>query len=425
MRAFLLLVFTSANATSQTTLQEDLSPGTTIRFKLSMHLSGQMKFERNGRVESVPLEASGQHNYLERSDSEHRSLRYYFEAESTTANGFERDVRKLPRNHRFIVAERSKKSVTPISLAGPLTVDELSLVAEHFDAWTVVRLLPGKDVLLGDTWPISDDVACQLCLFDGVLKQTLSGRLVDVRENVAKFTVEGDAEGVERGAKVRLKIKASGEFHRERKRIETFTWEQEDVREQGPVSPALEAKVTVKVIRALEATSAQELNAPVPVSNKIPKEWLQLQYRHPGKAFEVLHNRNWHAVVQTESHLVLRLMKNGEIISQATITPWKKAEKNTATADANRQFVEATTKQPGWKPDRILHSDALPGNPQIFHHQAEGKQDNYDVVQSFFLIRAADGRQAVVTIVTDRKLFDKLGTSDIDLVHGVRFPAME
>ena len=73
------------------------------------------------------------------------------------------------------------------SPAGPLTRPEIDLTSEHFDSLSVVGLLPGKAVAIGDTWKIANTVAQALGGFEGVTEHTLTGKLDEIKEDIAYF----------------------------------------------------------------------------------------------------------------------------------------------------------------------------------------------------------------------------------------------
>ena len=85
--------------------------------------------------------------------------------------------------------------LTCFAPAGPLTRDELDLVTEHFNPQCLPGLLPGKVVTIGDTWTLSDNAVQAACLFHGVLKNALTGKLTAVKDGMATFTHRRDRGG--------------------------------------------------------------------------------------------------------------------------------------------------------------------------------------------------------------------------------------
>ena len=99
-------------------------------------------------------------------------------------------------------------------------------------------------------------------LFDGLVKNQLAGKLVDVKDGVATFTVTGTTEGIDHGAKVALTVSATGKFHTASLRVTELTWKQSDDRDQGAVSPVSRLDATVTVRREVLPTPPPDLADP-------------------------------------------------------------------------------------------------------------------------------------------------------------------
>src|SRR5437588_1986 len=82
------------------------------------------------------------------------------------------------------------------------------------------------------TWKLSDAAAQGLCYFDGMVNQTLLGKLEQVKDQKAVFTVAGEARGIFAGADVVVKVNATGIFDVAVGRIVSLTWTQQDDRKQ-------------------------------------------------------------------------------------------------------------------------------------------------------------------------------------------------
>jgi hypothetical protein len=409
------IIALSHSLQAQVLLQD--APAGALKTRLEMSLKGTMKLDRGTMTESVPLEAGSTHEYIDHRTL--KALRLYTRAESNTTAGVERGTRRLGETHRLIVMDRGLEGLRPWSPAGAMTAEELSLVAEHFDTLSLAAMLPKSVVNLNDTWALTDDAVLGLCLFDGIMKHAITGKVTAIDANAVKFTLEGTAEGVERGARVKLVVNANGTYDIASKMIRSLTWEQADTREAGPVSPAMEAKAIVTVTRDLIT------EVPAAIHAKLPeKRELKLIYQHPEKAYVLNHDRHWHAVVQTETHLVLRRVVAGELIGQLTIAPWKKTDVGN-NDDRVKMFLDATSKTPGWVAEKTLFSGAGTGNDTARHfvHVATGKLDNVAVQQSFHLLTAADGRQVIACCVCKPEQAKALGDADAALVQAITFPA--
>lgn len=408
-------------------LMESAKPGDTFQCELQLSVTGKLKIDRDGKPDALPLEARAKHTFLERVESAQAAVRHYREASSESITGGDRSKRTLAEDRRGILIQRTGSGPVHFNPNGPLTRDELELVGEHFDTLAVPGLLPGKDVKVGDTWAVANDTVQAVCLFDGLVKHDLVGKLVGVKDGVASFAVTGKAEGIEHGAVVKLSVSAEGFFDVVKQIVTAVRWEQTDDRDQGPVSPAMEAKVTVTVTRTVstaESKDLADLRAKLPPDGKVPDVLTHLRHAD-ATGYELVYPRDWHVVVKNDKHLVLRLLNRGEFVAQATIATWKPVAANADAKEILAEFVEATKKQPGWEPEKVLENGMLQAGAgrQLYRLSASGKQDGLAVVQSFHLLSGGAGRHVAVACVSNAAGTAKVGTQDVALVSAIDFPA--
>ena len=432
--ALLTLLAAASVAPAQSiALSEQVAPGDCFRIDISLVVSGKMKVEREGKIEPIPLTAKASHSFLEQVEAvEARggvgaALRFYQTAGSESEIGVDRAKRELTTDRRLIVSRRMPDGTLHYSPNGPLTREELDLVAEHFDTLCIPALIPGKDVKVDETWAIAPDAAQHVCLFQGLIKNELVGKLTEVKDGVATFTIQGRAEGVESGARVGLTVAAQGKYDVTTKRLVELIWEQLDDRDQGPASPATTVKARVEIKRTPLREKPSELGdaarAKVPAEGKIPELMLALRYTDPAGRYTFAHDRGWQVVGRTKDHLVLRLLDKSEFTAQATITNWRKADPGQHTSPA--EFKEILAKLPGWQPDAPMIEGEVPSDSGrwIYRVAGKGKQDGQPVVQMFYLLAGPNGDQVAVTIVTRPEKAEKLSPKDLTLVNSIELPA--
>ena len=411
-------------------LTDSIKPGDLCKYEIALSVEGKLKVEQGGKPAALPLTAKANHTFIERVESVDArggvgfAVRHYTTATSESEVAAERAKRALGADRRLIVALRTAEGSLHYSPDGPLDREELELVAEHFDTLCLTALLPGKTVNLGDTWAIAAEAVQHACLFEGLIKSELVGKLTEVKENIATFTITGTAEGIESGAQARVSMTATGTFDVTAKRITGLTWEQIDFRSQGPASPAAEVKATVTLKRS-PAEEPKELNAEarvkVPADGKPNGVMIALRYADASGRFQFTYPRDWHVVGRTKDHLVLRLLEKGEFAAQATITAWKKAEPGMHTSPID--FKKVLTMLPGWEPD-VAEEGLVPTDEGrwIYRLAARGKQDGVAVNQTFFLLAGPNGDQVAVTFLAALEKAGKIGTRDLELVNGIEFP---
>src|SRR5262249_35026007 len=118
----------------------------------------------------------------------------------------------------------------------------------------------------------------------------------------------------------------------------------------------------------------------------------------------------------TNDHAILRLLDRGDLIAQATITPWTPAKAGEhLSAEA---FDKAMAETPGWEPEQVLQSGEVPSEAGrwVYRISATGLLDGNKVMQNFYLIAGPGGEQIVVAFTLSAAKAERLGTRDLSLV---------
>ena len=429
----LLLLAGAQAAPAQTyPLTETVKAGDCFRIRLEMSLTGEIKVNRDGKPESLPLTARATHEFPERvlavgdRGLPEKTARVYEAATAAITVAKDADNKSLRKERQLIVAQRTKDQPLTYSPSGALTREELELVGDHFDTLCVAGLLPGKDVAVGDTWKVPDAVAQALCHFDGLTEQGLTCKLEEVAGKVARVSVSGPANGIELGALVKLKVTATYRFDLEAKRLTWLEWKQTDDRDQGPASPALTATGTTTLTRQpIERPDALSDVAlvSVPADKDPPPPMLQLDHRDPQGRYSFLYVRDWHITSQAKDHLVMRYMDRGDFVAQVTITPWKKADKGKHISA--EEFKQTMNDLAGWEPEKELQSgEVMAENGRwVYRFSALGQMDGVTAVQNFYVVATPEGEQYILVFTMTPKQVDKLGARDLSLVSSLEIPA--
>ena len=423
-RVLLVLALLAGPAAAQpVTLRES---ATLTRAEIALRVEGKLKVERGGKADAIPLSARARVAFAQYADAPGRAVRLYDEARSTADTGLEHAVRALGPDRRLIGVTRTDAGAVHFSPDGPLTREELELVGEHFDVIVLPDLLPPGPVARGATWPVAPEAARRALHFDALGKAELVATLVEVTDAAATVSITGAAEGAELGAAVQSKVKATLTFDRQANLVTRVEWAQDDVRGQGPASPATELTATVAVTRASLSAEPAELaagRARLPAGGVPTGANAMLKYADPSGRYQFLYARAWHVVGRTAEHLTLRLVEGGEFVAQATVTAWKPAAPGGHTTAA--EFQALLAKLPGWVPGGVVAAGEVPTDAGrwLYRVAATGSQDGVAVAQAFYLLAGPGGDQVAVTVLARPGAVGKLGTRDAELVNGVEFPA--
>jgi len=402
--------------------------GFSHRYTLKLALSGQMVVERRGEERQLPVKGEANHTFTEYTDrlntSGHvdRALRHYEFAKSVVSINGEGRVQELPAVHRTIAVSHLDSGRIHHSMGGPLTRDELDLVAQHFDVLCLAGCLPGKDVTVMESWKLSDTAVQQACLFDGLLKQDVQGTLLRVTGEQAVLGFRGSAEGLEAGAGIKVKIDATATYDIKAKRITGVQWRQDDTRELGPATPAMTITAKIDIVSETLPNEPKELSAEVREKAFVkptPSELLRIRHTEPSGAYTVLHSRDWRNIGATSAFSVFRLLQGGEFIAQATVTAWTAVGKGEHTPAS--EIVAAINKTPGWVLGEVLsEGEQKSTNPArwVYRYSARGKRDGAEVIQTFDFI-SVDGKQALVSFLVAPDKVKRLAEVEADFVDGV------
>ncbi len=440
-RRLLLCVLTGLLATNALSAQgvnlaEAPLDQRSVRNELTLELEGKVLSKQNGKDLSFPHKASARHVFVERfldakdGGSADKAARFYTTAEGTIRfNNNEASHRSLRAERRFLVAQRVKEQIVSFSPKGPLTREEME-VTEHLDTLALPGLLPGKMTEVGKSWAIPNRVVAALCELDGLTEQNLEGKLESLtnKNHLAIIKIVGKAQGINLGAQVVMLVNVRMEFDLKSQRIVFVEWKETDERQQGPVSPAMSAELTILLNRAPIAEPAQ-LNkfalVPVPTTETPPANLTNIQHLDAKKRYELSYARDWHVVSPDDSaQLVLRQLERGEFIAQATFTVWKKTDaKAVMKLD---EFAALVAKTPGWVEDKEIErkqlDDPAKGNLATYRVASSGELDGIRTVQYYYLIVGAHGDQLIVTFSVVPQHVQRLGSRDLEMVREITFP---
>jgi hypothetical protein len=329
-----------------------------------------------------------------------------------------------PERHLFVAQQHEDRSLI-YSPAGPLTRYELDL-AMHFDTLSVAGLLPGRAVAVGDTWQIANPVAQMLCSFEGLTEQKLLCKLEEIKDQVARVSVSGSATGIDLGALVKLNIEGIFYFDLSHQRLTRLEWKQKEEHDQGPASPAASVQsATIMTRTPIEQPQSLSEGALVSVPDgfKPQPPLTYLEYCDAKSRFKMVYDRDWQTVSQSEDHVVMRLMEQGDFVAQVTITPWTKAEKGKHLSA--EEFTQAMAETPGWQPEQELQAGEVPaeGGRWIYRISAAGKLDGNSVNQNFYLVAGPSGEQVVLMFTMTQKQTDRLAARDLAMAANLEFPA--
>jgi len=314
----------------------DLSLGvkkdTLQQVNVVLEVNGKLKLNAEGtQIVQVPVQINARLAYAERwlqmGPSLRRAgktVRAYQDATATIVYRGKTPIKSALRTdrHLLVAAASEPSDVTIFSPLGPLTRDELDLVNVPGNTAILDDLLPGRQVRPGDKWKLTCPTLAPLLGLDTLADNQIECELKRVEKNLAIVYLTGAVSGAVGGVASDIKIAAKYAYDLERRQITWLAVAFHENRSISHAQPGLDVAVRVRVA-ITPSQPAPMLQDSVLADLKLdatPATRL-LELDAPGAGFHMLADRRWHAMIDQDDVVVLRLVDAGELVAQCNISP--------------------------------------------------------------------------------------------------------
>jgi len=426
--AFGLLLPAAARAEERHVLFEKHEVGQQSKFELATRVDVELYFKQGERTMTRRHALSAEHRFFQHILKLHADgkptqvARLYERAELKRQVEGAATAASLRPERRLIVAQRLRDETVSYSPNGPLTREELDLAGKHFDVLMLPHLLPDGPVAVDEEWELPVHAAQALCGLDGITENKLRCKLAKVTDDHATVTISGSAEGISAGCEVKLNVGASCLFDMKQEKLVAVNWRQSEVRNQGPVSAPLKLSLEVQLRR--EPNASCDALTPAVLGNIAAEPeaaYLLVHFRDPKGDCEFLHERGWHVLSMDENQAVLRLLDRGELIGQLNVSRHSRARPGRHMEPS--KLKELAQSAPNFTVDQVLQSEEVPSGDSrwIYRHSVVGRAGDVKLMQNYYGVAAADGRQAVFVFTTEVDQADRLGGRDLAIIGTVTF----
>ncbi len=350
-----------------------------------------------------------------------RSLRYFESLQSNITVRDQKSERILPANQRLYVVRGANEELQYYALDRLMTSRELDLIRFPFDPLVLSGLLPAGEVKVGATWKAETWVLQLLTGVEAVIKGELTCKLDKVENDFATVSFSSQTHGGRYGASTEISFEGSYDYDLTQQLIVRVNVAQKEKSSISPVSPGLNVAANIAIERA-RIESHPELGdaklAAIPLDPDPLR--LLLAYDSPFGARLIL-PREWH-VIQGK-FVILRLMVNGSLISQATMMGLPQSLPGMHVSE--EQFQGDIRKSLGDRLIRIVSAEEIPTDDGRFLYRvtALGKAQDQELVWKYYLCANTDGRQVSFVFSTEAKLAERLGERDLEIIRSISWPA--
>jgi len=429
---WLILLSGSVSAAEKYTLEEPVDDARAYGIGMRVDVNGKVQTRgADNQPTDLPLHVTAAISYRERrmlgpgtGAETYRSVRDYETAQVDIEVSDEKTSSKLPDPLKLIVAQGRASGLELYSLGGLLSAQELELVTPPCDSLGFIALLPLAPVEVGEEWTPAPWVAQFIARLEASTKSELKCQLVKVKDGIAAVSFQGSVKGAVQGTPSEVSFTGTFDYDLKGQCIVDAQLQQTEKRDIGAVSPGLDVKANLRILRKPAQVPGRVADPQVVDVALLPAPAtaLHLRFESPWN-LSLLHGRDWHLFQQTEQVAIFRLLDQGLFVTQANLSPIPSAKPGEHTSEAT--FQNDIQRSLGDKLKVLGSGETIPTTDgrYIYRITAEGAIAERAVTWIYYLCADAAGRQASVMFAIDTPLLEKLAQRDREFVQTLRFGA--
>ncbi|MDR0609721.1 MAG: hypothetical protein LBG58_06395 [Planctomycetaceae bacterium] len=350
------------------------------------------------------------------------SIRQYNLAKSKMKIGDQVKMPELDEELQTIVCSLEGDKVSLFSPRGSLRGEQLLLIEDlPGNTLTLDRLLPNKEMRVGDAWKISDSVLRSFLSVDAITESNVEAVLTAVADKMAMIEVVGDVSGVYLGAATEMSIRAKFQFDLIAQRINWLGLLIEENRSIGHVGPGLDlvARLQVK-ISPVETPQILTDNVLREINVKPNDNVLKLKYNGGKGPWQFSHDRDWYVFQDDPQTTILRKLHQGELVAQCNIADMGKVDVKTMTTldKFKKELADGLGKNFGKIVAADEHTNKL--GYKVFTVLIDGTVEELSLRWIYNLMTDKEGQQSVVVFVVEADMLEQFADADDVLLRTYR-----
>ncbi len=350
------------------------------------------------------------------------SVRQYNLAKAKMKIGNNTRNPELDERLQTIVSHLDRDKVSLFSPKDSLRGEELLLIEDlPGNTLTLDRLLPNREVAMGEGWKIADGVLRSFLSLDVVEENNVEAILTAVADNMAMVEVVGDVSGIYLGAPTQMNVRAKYQFDLTQKRINWLGMLIEEDRSIGHVGPGFDlvARLQVK-ISPLDKPQALTDDVMQEIDIQKTDAAMKLKYDGGKGPWRFYHNRDWYVYQDESSTTILRKLSGGELVAQCNIADMGKVDLKTMT-DLDRfqnELIQGLGKNFG----EVVAAEERTNRYgyKEFTVILDGVVEDLPLRWLYTLVTDKTGKQAVVVFVVEARMLEQFGDADRVLLDTFR-----
>ncbi len=394
------------------------------RVKIVFEVEGKLlsqSADRSAEPQEHDLKAVGNFLYEERlvDSSQQQALRYYLEAAADVVVQAKPDRVKLREARRYMVVEPRRTKATFRSLQGPLTREELELVEVPGGSHLIDRLLPGREVNVGETWTHDDQLMAELLNLDAVTGNDVKSELVAVTGDDAQLALSGKIVGSVGGVMSEIDLRGRYNFDRSRQRITWLALGIGESRSIGLTVPGLRAQARLRMLVEAAPTPHLEPETLEPILTGAPERHELLEYQPESSGFTLVHDRRWYVFRETQNLFVLRFVDEGQLLAQCNLQPLTPLSADVSVSLA--QFQQEVRQALGSAAQQIVDAQdsTLPNQLRQLRVAVVGQVANAPIHWVYYQLIDPQNRRMSCVFTMSGEDAGRFGAEDLSLLGGL------
>lgn len=352
-----------------------------------------------------------------------RSLRRYELARAKMNIGDTRKNPELENELKTVVCEVKDGDCILYSPSGLLRSEQMLLI-EGLPGNTLVldRLLPEKDVKIGDSWKIPEQTLMSFLYVDAIKTNETKAVLTAVTDDIALVEIVGSVEAVYLGALTELDVQVKYQFDLKSGRIVWLGVLLDQKRSIGHAAPGLEARarLQVKILPIEKPNVLSEAFVEKIRKSDSGEQNLKLRYEFDERPWSFQHARHWFIIVDDVKSTILRMVVDGDLVAQCqiqdmgTVAPGTMPSLKTFQSDLEKG-LESSGAVTAFK-EEAVH----PNGTREYHVILDGEVKNIPLRWIYYLLTDTKGNQRVVVFVLEEGKMELFDEEDIAIIDSFR-----
>ena len=402
-------------------LKSNRKKGSTDLVETLLEVTGDVKeLDNEQKAKSDKMEVVAGFRYEERVDrfslstDSLVSVRQYNLAKAKMKIADDIKTPELDDKLQTIVCRLEGDKVSLFSPKGSLRGEQLLLIEDlPGNTLTLDRLLPNKEVKIGDSWKVSDSVLRSFLSVDSINESSVEAVLTAVADNMAMVEVVGDINAMYLGASTEMSVRAKYQFDLESKRINWLGLLIEENRSIGHVGPGLDlvARLQVKIspIEGPQSLTGDFLDT----VNLTPNDTvMQLKYDGGKGPWRFSHGRDWYVYQDDPQTTIIRKLHNNELVAQCNVADMGKVDPKTMTTlDKFQKDLETGLGKSFGKIVAAEQREHKNGY-KIYTVLIDGVVEELALRWIYNLMTDKNGQQVVVVFVVEADMLEQFADAD-------------